>query len=202
MCICRGRATRLIWDIYPQQKLKDDKLEEQRQRIQHPLIIEGRLASGESVGESWVPDFLFPLSDQASTILATGEPIRLPSYSADTFWQKVRTVEAALWGGNGPIASSATPITPDQGRGLCIARLERELQPKRDITARLRGENEQDLRIHRSRAAEWREKRRTLRLRAERAKVISSSRPASLIPVTGRVRAAQTTRLLVSQTTG
>ena len=49
--------------------------------------------------------------------------------------------------------STVTPITPDQGRDLCITRLERDLQVAREIPDRLTGENEKDLRIHPSRAA-------------------------------------------------
>ena len=155
--------------MYTQQELKDDKPEQQNQRIQYPLIVEGRMPSGESVGRSCVHDFRFPTSEQASSIQASGESIPLPFFSADTFRRKVHAVEAALGVGNRPIAFNATPIRPDQGRELCIARLEQELQLERDITARLRGDNEQDLRTHRSRAAEWEEERGALRLRAERA---------------------------------
>ena len=90
-------------------------------------------------------------------------------FSADISRRKVRAVEAALWVGKGPVVFNATPIRPDHGRELFIARLERELQLERGITARLRGDNEQDLRTHRSRAAEWEEERGALRLRAERA---------------------------------
>ena len=155
--------------MYTQQESKADISEPHAQRVQQSVNLEGRLVSGESIGGTCVHDFSFEPSAQTSTALANQETIPQPTYYRDTFRRKVRAVEVALWEGNGLRTASVSAPTPDQGPDLCIARLERELQLERDIPARLRDENEQDLRIHRSPAAEWEEERRTLRVRAESA---------------------------------
>lgn len=83
-----------------------------------------------------------------------------------------------MWEGNIPALPNPTPFSHEQGRDIRVARLERERQLERDITARLRGENEQP--FSRSRAAEWDEERRALRLRAERAEQTLASEQRAL----------------------
>ena len=160
------------------QNAKTDNLEEQQQRWQQPIDIEVRQVGGERFGGTCIPDIPFVPSVQGSTAHASRELTPFPIYGSDSFRGRCAPSKLLC---ERETAPHVPPTLPNQERDICIALLDREFQLERDIIARLRGENEQDLRIYRSRVAAREKERRALRLRAERAEepVVSEQRALS-----------------------